>query len=93
MPSVAIEIVRYTDDHQPGWVECRLRDVHGHDWLFVEKVPLVTSAYLDIDSDYPRPGSIGVTVLKRSGDRLLVGVSPIDDYRECEVLASSVTDD
>jgi hypothetical protein len=62
---VRVEIVRYTDDSFPGWVECCLTDAHGHRWSFVEKVPIVTTAYLDAASPYPQPGIIACEVVGR----------------------------
>ena len=44
MASVRVEIVRYTSDHQPGFVECRLTAVDGRVWSFEEKVPVAQTA-------------------------------------------------
>jgi hypothetical protein len=90
--SVYVEIVRYTDDHQPGWVECRLTDVAGRAWSFVEKVPVVSAEYLDAGSAYPRPGSVSCSVLGRDGDAVRVGVSAIGDYFECVVPPGAVVE-
>jgi hypothetical protein len=51
--NVRVEIVRYTDDHQPGFVECHLSDVAGRVWSFEEKVPVVT-----VEDLSTRPASI-----------------------------------
>jgi hypothetical protein len=37
--SVSVDITKFVDAAQPGWVECVLRDAHGVAWTFVEKVP------------------------------------------------------
>jgi hypothetical protein len=76
MRGVVIEICRYVDDSQPGWVECRLIDARGREWLFVEKVPVITTEDLDASSDYPRPGVIACQVLERrqEGEREVVGI-------------------
>ena len=66
MLGVSVEISRYVDDSQPGWVECRLVDVLGDEHLFVEKVPVVTKAHLDAASSYPQVGVIACIVLGRS---------------------------
>ena len=68
MVGVRVDIMRYTDDSQPGWVECYLTDAHGHRWSFVEKVPIVTAAYLDAASNYPQPGVIACEVVERRRD-------------------------
>jgi hypothetical protein len=76
MLGVKVQIARYADDWQPGWVECRLTDAHGRLWSFVEKVPVVTSAPLDSSSIYPQPGVIACEVVERVG-----GVVRIDTTR------------
>ena len=37
MPCIAIQIVRFVDTNQPGFVECSLRDAAGREHFFVEK--------------------------------------------------------
>ena len=76
MLGVAVQIVRYAEDSQPGWVECHLIDTHGRRWSFVEKVPVVTTAALDAVSAYPQPGFIACEVLGKAG-----GVARIDTTR------------
>ena len=68
MAEVRIEIVRWIDGAQPGWVECRLTDAHGAAHLFVEKVPVVTLEDLDAHSAYPRPATLDCAV---AGERAL----------------------
>lgn len=58
MTAVAIEIVRFVDEHQPGFVECRLIDAQGQSHTFLEKVPIVTEEKLWSGSKYPRAGSV-----------------------------------
>lgn len=65
MIAVAIQITRYVDDSYPGFVECRFVDAAGREWLFIEKVPVVTSADLDAHSSYPQPGVIACQVIER----------------------------
>jgi hypothetical protein len=66
MLGVKINISRYADDSVPGWVECRLGDALGHEHVFVEKVPVVTTADLDAASCYPQSGLIACVILGRS---------------------------
>lgn len=68
MVCILVEIVRYADDSQPGWVECHLNDAHGRLWSFVEKVPMVTEADLNASSTYPQPGIIACEVIERRQD-------------------------
>jgi hypothetical protein len=65
MIAVGIEIRKYVDDSQPGFVECWLTDANGREWSFVEKVPVVTTEDLDAGSDYPRRGIIACEVIER----------------------------
>jgi hypothetical protein len=80
MLGVKVDIVRYADDSQPGWVECHLTDAIGRRWSFVEKVPVVTAADLDASSVYPQPGVIACEVVGRAG-----GVVRIDTTRPWSV--------
>lgn len=63
MFGIKVEIGRYLDDHQPGWVECQFVDAQGYGWSFVEKVPVVSMEDLDRNSTYPRPGRIACQVI------------------------------
>lgn len=65
MVGVRVEICRYVESAFPGWVECRLTDIHGREWTFIAKVPIVSMEDLDADSAYPRPGIIGCRILER----------------------------
>ena len=58
MPSIAVTISRFVDEHQPGFVECVLVDALGESHLFVEKVPIVTLESLIATSSYPCIGAI-----------------------------------
>jgi len=73
MLGVRVEISRYADAAQPGWVECRLVDALGHRHVFVEKHPIVTMAYLDAASGFPQLGFIACIV---------VGRNKLDDGRQ-----------
>jgi len=68
MLQLAVQIVRFVDDHFPGWVECELIDAEGRCHTFVEKIPVVTEKDLGPDSEYPTPGTLRCEVLKRYHD-------------------------
>jgi hypothetical protein len=78
---VSVQIVRFVDDWQPGWVEARLLDASGREWVFVDKVPIFSAETLDAESDYPRPGSISCEVLASRRDGLGREVCTIDTAR------------
>jgi hypothetical protein len=60
-----VSIARWTDDSQPGWVECLLTDARGKVWSFLEKAPVVSAEDLDARSSYPRSGLIACRVVER----------------------------
>jgi hypothetical protein len=62
MPAVSVTISRFVDEHQPGFVECLLKDADGQDHTFLEKTPIVSSESLWSDSQYPRSGAIACVI-------------------------------
>ena len=68
MNTIRVEIVAFVDSAQPGWVECRLIDAMGEEWKFVEKVPVVTEAWLDENSKYPQQGFIACEIIETWND-------------------------
>lgn len=105
MKAVKVQITRFVDDGFPGFVECQLRDVQGHIWAFIEKVPVVSDvdSYLDADSDYPQPGVIACEVIRREYDdagREVVfigteqpwGVESIEGVTQFRVYADTLTE-
>lgn len=65
---IAVQIVRFVDDHQPGWAECELLDADLHKHSFVDKIPGFSLELLDANSTYPRPGRIACEVVARWKD-------------------------
>jgi len=75
---LAVQIVRFVNDHQPGVVECEFTDATGRRHIIIDKVPIFTCEILDAGSKYPRPGKARCMVLNRSRDargRELVSIS------------------
>jgi hypothetical protein len=68
MNTLAVTIVRWVDDWQPGWVECFLTDACERKHVFREKAPVVSGESLDAATAYPRPGSIACEILSRRVD-------------------------
>lgn len=76
--NLAVQIVHFVDQHQPGWVECEFADAEGRKHLFTDKVPVFTREDLWTDSAHPRLGSMPCEVLARwrdSSGRELVRIS------------------
>lgn len=104
MQTVPIQIVRFVDPNQPGFVECLLLDAEGQEHRFVEKVPVVTSEHLDEQSHYPRRGVIACEVetswLEADGRALVRvnterpwGVESVEGQSRFVVLRSSLGGD
>ena len=70
-----VEITRFHDSGQPGFVELAFTDAVGRAHRFVEKVPVVTTDDLDESSPYPLPAAIDCRVVARGvndvGDRII----------------------
>lgn len=56
MHNLAVQIVRFVDDYQPGIVACEFSDAHGKRHTLIDKVPFFTAENLDSSSPYPLPG-------------------------------------
>jgi len=77
---LSVLIVRFVDDHQPGFVACEFQDADGQTQTLVDKVPIFTTEYLDADSDYPKQATAACVVLSRWRDaagRDLVRISTV----------------
>jgi hypothetical protein len=70
MFNLAVQIKRFVDDHQPGFVECVLVDADGRRHEFIEKGPVVSAANLWSDSVYPQPGCLGCAIDREWVDEL-----------------------
>jgi hypothetical protein len=63
-----VQITAFLDDWQPGWVECKFKDAYDCEVIIHEKVPVVSSEWLNKSSDYPTKGKIGCIVVNRYVD-------------------------
>jgi hypothetical protein len=68
MPALALQIVRFVDDSQPGFVECEFVDAAGRRHTLLDKVPIFSHEFLDAHSVYPRPGTANCEVLAQWTD-------------------------
>jgi hypothetical protein len=103
MHHLAVQIVRFVDDHQPGWIACEFPDAAGRFHTLIDKIPIFSEEYfLDEKSGYPRPGVLRVEVLSRSLDahgREVVrittdvpdGVESTEKLSEFTVLATQIS--
>jgi hypothetical protein len=80
---LAVEIVRFVVDYQPGIVACEFVDASGRRHTLIEKAPVVSAEDLNADSEYPQPGLARCIVLNRwrdADERDLVSISIADPY-------------
>ena len=104
MNTISVQIVRFTDESQPGWVECVLQDASGREWLLADKVPVFTEAHLDAGSIYPQPGVVACEVVREWTDensrrRCIIstkhpwGVEATSGETQFEVFSNQITTD
>jgi hypothetical protein len=67
---VRAQITRWVDDSNPGFVECRFTDRYAHEWVFVEKLPVVTGADLWSGSEFPKPAFIACEIVSHGRDEV-----------------------
>ena len=89
MHAVTIQILRFTDSAFPGWVECILRDASNREWLFEEKVPVVSAAKLNADNIYPQLGIIACEIVHRRKDENDRTICTIDTANPWGVVATT----
>jgi hypothetical protein len=81
-----VSIVRYTSDHQPGWVVCEFRDVHGRVYVLHEvKQVYITAEYMDEATCLPVLGTTECVVFRTHG--------PISQVRFTELTWDEVAED
>lgn len=98
MQAVAVTILRFVEEYQPGIVECELVDTNGRRHTFIDKAPYFSSQNLWWDSEYPLRGSTQCEVICRlldANERLLVqiktGVESTDGHTEFTVLETQLS--
>ena len=78
---ITITITKFVDKGFPGFVECQLVDAMGQSHAIIEKVPIVTTEDLWLDSSYPREGSFRCEVVKNWEDDRGRNLCQIDTSR------------
>ena len=64
MKAIKVLITKFVDNSQPGWVECEFLDKKKKKHIFQDKVPIITTEYLDEESIYPKKGFLGCEILE-----------------------------
>jgi hypothetical protein len=65
---LAVQIMRFVDDPQPGVVAAEFVDAVGRRHTLIDKIHLFSEAMLDASSAYPQPGAVRCEVLLRKQD-------------------------
>lgn len=65
---IPIAIIRYVDEHQPGFVECEFVDAMGMRHTFIEKAPVVAHCTINSQTTLPLPGSTVCRVVAWNAD-------------------------
>jgi len=97
MPFLHVSITRFADKNFPGFVECQFLDANGVTRSFEEKIPVVTTEDLWIDSEYPQPGFVECAVVNRREDEsqrifVVLGALSLDAEDIFEVFAEQLID-
>lgn len=66
---ICVSIVRFVDEHQPGFVACELKDAAGRLHTFIDKGPIFSSEDVWVDSVYPQPGTVRCEIIARFRDQ------------------------
>jgi hypothetical protein len=85
MHSISANIIRFVDDHQPGWVECEFYDADGHRYILTDKAPIFTDNMMGADSNYPATGEIPCAVLKRFQDATGQHLACVSTANPCSI--------
>lgn len=85
MPALAVRIVRFVDETQPGVVECEFVDASGHRHTLRDKVPIFSRDSLDASSEYPQLGVADCELLARWEDERGQELSRITTVRPFDI--------
>ena len=100
MPLLAVKIVAFVDECQPGVVACEFTDADGNRHTIVDKVPIFSTEQLWSDSTYPVAGEADCYILKtwldatgRELAQIRIAQESLDGLCEFTVLASQIRQD
>ncbi len=103
MLAIKTKITRFISADNPGFVECKFKDVWDFEHIVHEKVPVVTTENLDEKSTYPKDGVIACRQISQRTDeqgRAIVtvdteqpwGVDTIDGKFQFDILKENLTE-
>ena len=77
---LAVQIVRFVDEYQPGIAACEFVEADGRRHTLIDKVQIFSVEPLDANSQCPRSGAARCIALKQWGDaegRELIRISTL----------------
>ena len=91
---VRAEMIRFTDYHDPGWIEVCLVDADGHTHQIVEKEPILTDRNMREETPYPTELWLRAEATEVHHDRVQVtfayGVETTDGRTAIQVSTADV---
>lgn len=87
--AIKVEITRFVDSSQPGFVELAFTDAVGRSHRFVEKIPVVTADNLDEASTYPQPATIDCVIVAEGIDDAGSRIITVDTSRRWDIASTS----
>jgi hypothetical protein len=79
MAYLAVTVIEYVDNSQPGWVRAIFKDINGKEWSIVDKtVYLEGYESLDADTIYPQPDWIDCQIISERFDSVKGRIFTID---------------
>jgi hypothetical protein len=78
------EAVAWVERDWPGWLKVRLVDTDGHEWFFVDKVPIFMAELGPHDNDFPVLVHLRCDVVGAADDGRVLIVSTARDHVEAE---------
>lgn len=95
MESLAVQIVKFVDDTQPGVLACEFSDASGRRHTLIDKIPIFTLENLGPSSKYPQDGLVRCELLSRWRDHdgrelLRITIARPDDVESTDGLSEFV---
>lgn len=87
--AIQVEVTRFVDSGQPGFVELAFTDAVGRSHRFVEKIPVVTAHHLDETSTYPQPATIACVIVAHGVDAAGSSIVTVDTSRPWDIASTS----
>jgi hypothetical protein len=68
MKLLEVDIIEYSNEYFPGFVECSFVDAFGKVWYIDEKAPVVSVENITEDTELPIKGYVGGEIISRNGE-------------------------